>query len=612
MKRLVFALVFVIFCFVLLDSASAYELDLDKIVVSASKIEQTYRNVPANISIISSDEIESSNALEVSELLDMLPSVDMLEQGSLGSVKSVHTRGASNNQVLTLIDGRPVNTPRDGLTDFNQISLSNIERIEVMRGPAANMYGANAVGGVINIITKKGQDKMKTELTSKGGSFGTNSESFVNSYKIKNLDYLASYNYLNSQGHRDNAYYRDHNANAKVGYQIDNNNYISLSSGFHLANVGSPDRVSNPDLDDRTVSDKRFIDLTWDGKFLADQDILLKLYHNVDKLKFIEAFDPRDQDDHATKVYGADAQFSQLWFDIWRTTFGANYQIHKLNSSTSAKHDYNLKALYLESETAFLDDNLIIKFGGRWDDYSTFGDEFSPSVSAATWLFDTFKFHGMIAQSFRTPTFNDLYWPREDWGIWGGVEGNPTLTPEKAISYELGMGTYVFQSVKTDLTYFITKYNDLIEWTMDNSFWWRPDNVGKALTKGVELEAEWVLKDNLKLNFNYTFLDARNEDTDLRLTYRPKGLYKCKLAFSPNKKWDFGLYGRYKTKRYANVDNTIALAPYFVMDGDATFHFSQNLDILLRVTNIFNRRYQEQFDFSTPGFGLLGGIKLTF
>lgn len=613
MKRLILVWFIGFLCAFFISSVYAYELDLDKIVVTASKIEQVYHDVPVNISIISSDDIEDSNSIELTELLDMLPSVDIIEYGSVGSTRSVHTRGASSSQVLTLIDGRPVNTPRDGDTDFNQISLSNIERIEVMRGPAATMYGANAVGGVINIITKKGKEKMHTEVVNKWGSFRTRFASLANGYKIKDFNYLISYDYLDSEGHRDNAYYRSHNANTKFGYQINDDNYISLSNGFFRSNVGNPGRVSSQDLDDRSVTDKRFIDLTWDGKFLKDQNILLKLYHNNDKLKFIETFEPRVQDAHATKVYGTDAQFSQTWFDIWRTAFGANYQMHKLNSSNSAKHKYNAKAVYAESEADFMDNNLIIKLGTRWDDYSNFGDEISPSISFATWLLDAVKFHGMAAKSFRTPTFNDLYWPREDYGAdYGGVEGKSSLTPEKAISYELGIGGYFLKSIKTDLTYFITKYNDLIEWRMDSSSWWRPANVGKATVNGAELEVEWVLKDNLKVNFNYTFLNAKDDETDNHLAYRPKGLYKCKLAFSPSKKWDISLYGRYKTKRYADTDNSVGLSPFFVMDADFTYHLTENCDVLLRATNIFDRRYQEEFEYSTPGHALIGGVRVSF
>ncbi len=145
---------------------SNYALDLEKIVVTASKIEQIYKHSTQNISIITSKDLQSTAIDEITEVLDLLPSVDILEYGSSGSTRSVHTRGASSTQVLTLIDGRPVNTPRDGATDFNQIPLSNIERIEVLRGPASSIYGANAIGGVINIITKSGKEFLEVAASS--------------------------------------------------------------------------------------------------------------------------------------------------------------------------------------------------------------------------------------------------------------------------------------------------------------------------------------------------------------------------------------------------------------------------------------------------------------
>ena len=149
---------------------AGYSTDLERIVVTASKLEQMYKRSTQNISIITGKEVASMGAIEIPEILDLLPAVDILEYGSLGQTRSVHTRGASSSQVITLIDGRPINTARDGVADFNQIPLSNIERIEVLRGPASNIYGANAVGGVINVITKSGGKKPKTSHLTKFGT----------------------------------------------------------------------------------------------------------------------------------------------------------------------------------------------------------------------------------------------------------------------------------------------------------------------------------------------------------------------------------------------------------------------------------------------------------
>jgi len=593
------------------SDAERYEIDLDKIVVTPSKIEQGYKYSTQNTSIITKEDIEDSGVTEVTEILDLLPSVDILEYGSTGSSRSVHTRGASSSQVLTLIDGRPVNTPRDGVTDFNQIPLSNIERIEVLRGPASSIYGAGAIGGVINIITKSGKEKMYTEALNKFGSFTTKLSSFSHGYKIKDLDYFISYEYLASHGHRDNADYLSNNVNTKFGYQLNTDNRVSVSTGYYNSEAGTPGLLSNIDLDDRQDACKRFIDMTYNGKMFEGQDIVLKIYNNSDRLEFIETFDPLDKDSHQTKVYGMDAQVSQILFDVFRTAIGLDYKEHKLDSSTSNKHTYNLKALYLESELDFFDKGSM-KLGARWDDYSNFGDKISPSASFNFWLFDEMKLHGLVGKSFRAPTFNDLYWPSEDWGIWGGVEGNQRLGPEKAISYEVGVSGYFLERFKSDITFFESRIDDLIEWTADSSWWWRPNNVSSATIKGLELESEFVIEKHLKANLNYTYLEAENRNTNKWLIYRPRHLYKLRFTYSPLPKYELGLNSIYKTKRFANEDNTSVLSHYLVVNSNFTYKINNSIYVLLEAKNIFNENYQEERDYSMPGRAFYGGVKLTF
>lgn len=592
--------------------ASNYTLDLEKIVITASKIEQLYKHSTQNISIITSKDLESICLDEITQVLDLLPSVDILEYGSSGSTRSVHTRGASSTQVLTLIDGRPVNTPRDGATDFNQIPLSNIERIEVLRGPASSIYGAGAIGGVINIITKSGKEKMQTELFNKFGSFSTKHTYLTHGSKIKDFDYLLSYDYLTSHGHRDNSSYLSNNVNTKFGYQFNQDNRITVSGGYYNSEVGTPGLVSNQDLDDRQEAFKKYIDLTYTGKLFEGQNILLKLFHNFDRLEFIETFDPLNKNTHQTKMYGLDAQISQTFFNIFRTAIGMAFQENRLNSSSSAKHTYNLKGAYFESETDFLERGSL-KFGARWDDYSNFGDRISPSISSEFWLFDILKLHTLAAKSFRTPTFNDLYWPREDYGApWGGVEGNPNLGPEKAISYEAGLSGYLFNKFKADITLFKTKFKDLIEWSVDNNKWWRPQNVSSATIKGVEFETEFLLKEYLKANFNYTYLEAKDISTKKWLIYRPRHLYKLKFIYSPIFKFEVGLSMIYKTKRFTNADNTALLEHYFVPNLNFIYRINKNVQINFEINNLFDRIYHEEEGYSMPRRAFYGGIKFSF
>lgn len=583
-----------------------YQLDLEKIVVTASKIEQEYRLSTQNISIITKEDIESSGIDEITEVLELLPSVDIIEYGSVGSTRSVHTRGASNEQVLTLIDGRPVNTPRDGATDFNQISLSNIERIEVLRGPATSIYGANAVGGVINIITKSGKDNKLTTLLSKFGSFATKYNSLTHGNQIKDFDYFISYDYSASHGHRDNADYLSHNVDTKFNYKLSEDNNISVSSGYHNSEAGTPGEVTDQDLDDRQETFKKYIDITYNGKLFEKQDILLKFFHNYDRLEFIETFNPLDKDTHLTKVYGVDTQLSHTFFDIFRTAIGVNYQDHRLNSSVTAKPSYHLTGVYFESETDFFD-NGSLKFGLRRDEYSNFGDRLSPSASFNFWLFNTIKLHALAAKSFRAPTFNHLYWPTTSW-----AKGNPNIGPEKAISYEAGFSGYFFGKFKTDITFFKTNFEDLIEWTPDDSGVWSPENIGSATTQGVELETEFVIRQHLKANLNYAYIEAKNKETKKWLIYRPQHLYKLRLIYSPTPKYELGLSAIYKTKRFTDASNTDFLEHDYAMNLNFTYNISDYLQVLFEAKNIFDRQYQEERGYSMPGRAFYGGFKLSF
>jgi outer membrane receptor for ferrienterochelin and colicins len=590
---------------------AGYSTDLERIVVTASKLEQMYKRSTQNISIITGKEVASMGAIEIPEILDLLPAVDILEYGSLGQTRSVHTRGASSSQVITLIDGRPINTARDGVADFNQIPLSNIERIEVLRGPASNIYGANAVGGVINVITKSGGKKPKTSLLTKFGTFSTKSVALAHGSKFHALDYFLTYDYLATHGHRDNSDYLNHNINTKLGYDFNDTNRITVSSGFCHYRLGTPGQANFIDLDDRLDTYKKYLDLNYSGKFFQGQDILLKFYENVDRMEFWETFNPAVKDTHQTKLYAGEAQISQVFFEIFRTALGTTLQENRLNSSNSAKHSFNVKSFYFESETDFLKRGSL-KFGGRWDDYSNFGDRISPSISFHFWLFNTVKLHALAAKSFRAPTFNDLYWPREDWGIFGGVEGNSSLTSEKAISYESGVSTYLFGKFKTDVTLFKTKFDDLIEWTVDNSWWWRPQNLSSATIQGLEIESELIDKEHLKANLNYTYLESKDRATQKWLIYRPRHMYKLDIMCKPMRRLEVGMNAIYKTKRFTNAANTDILKHYALFNLSSSFKVNDTAQVLFEIKNVFDRVYQEQREYPLAGRSFYGGIKLEF
>ncbi len=590
---------------------SVYDMDLGKVVVTSSKLVQAFRNTSQNVTVINSKEINASGANEISEILNYLPSVDINGYGSAGAVRGIQIRGASSQQVVTMIDGREINTPRDGLSDFNRIPIANIERIEILRGPASAIYGANAVGGVINIITKSGSEKMFTELVSEYGAFATNHESLAHGYKIGGLDYFITYEYLNTQGHRENSAHHSNNAVVKVGYDLNDSNRINVSGGYYDSKTGTPGLITFENLQAKQLNSNKFADMTYTGKLAEGQDLYLKLFSSSDRLEYVRTFEPNDRDTHQIDIYGVDAQISQKFMDVFRTAVGASFQEQFLDSTNSGEHTTIAKGFYTEAEMDIFKKGAL-KFGARWDDYSTFGDMISPSASVYFWPTESLKVHALAGRSFRAPTFNDLYWPREDYGVWGGVEGNPNIGPEKAISYEAGFSTYFFKKVKTDITFFRNEYDDLIEWSMDNLLWWRPNNVSSATVNGVEAEMEYAFRDNLRSKLNYTYLDTENETNNKELIYRPQNLCKLILIYNPSDKWELSATGSYKGARFADTANDIKLKAYTLVNLHAGYNINDNAQVFMDVKNAFDRDYQDQLNYSVPGRAFYGGLKITF
>lgn len=584
--------------------------DLEKIVVTPSRYEQEYRDSTANITVVGAEEIAESGAVEISQVLDTLPSINIIDYGSYGSTKTVHVRGAGAQNSIVLINGRPVNTPRDGVADLNQIPLNNIERIEYLRGPSSSIYGANATGAVINIITKSGQEKMLTELNTEMGSFLTYAGDLAHGWKVGKFDYFVTADYIESNGFRENSDYMQHNYSLKLGLDPDKDNRVTFETGYASSEAGTPGRITDPDPDDRQEQRKDYFDLTWNGSCWEDSKVMLKLYQNLDRIEFIESLSPvHSKDTNQTNMFGADLQVSQVWFDIFRTSFGASGQDNKLNSSTSGKHSYNFKAGYIETELDLFKEALTLKAGARTDDYSNFGSRTSPSASFTWWFFDKVKAHGLIGRSFRAPTFNDLYWPKEDWGMWGGVEGNPNLKPEIAKSHEIGAGTYLFDKLEIDATYFYTRFRDMIAWTMDETYWWRPSNINTAVTKGVEAYMNYRVTKAVKLNMNYTRLSAIDEVTKKWLLYRPRHEYKGTVYYNDDK-FNCYLTARYLTKRYTVDNNSGFLKSYFVADGNISYKVTKFGEVYLTMYNIFDRDYQETEGYPMPGTSFMLGLKI--
>jgi len=192
------------------------------------------------------------------------------------------------------------------------------------------------------------------------------------------------------------------------------------------------------------------------------------------------------------------------------------------------------------------------------------------------------------------------------------VEGNQNLSPESAESYELGVTSTVFDFGAVNCNYFINKFDDLIIWNGDNADWWRPENVSKARTEGIEIDTAFFITDNAQLELNYTFLRAKNSETGNWLIYRPRHQFKTTLSLDAPKDFNVRLSGRLTSKRYTHPLNTTSFGDVFVADLDVSKELKDNLTWNLNIDNLFNEVYEEQENYPAPGTSVYTGLRAEF
>lgn len=585
------------------------DIELEKIVVTPSRIEESYNEVGRKVDIISSSELKNLNPKDISEILEDIGAININNYGSQGAQKTIQMRGSTASQVLVLIDGRPMNSPRSGDIDLSTISLDNIERIEVMRGPGSSIYGSSAMGGVINIITKgpprKGQ---KTEFMSSFGTFRTYQERMSHGARLKNFGYQMNTSYQTSEGHRDNSEFTAKDVSAKLTYEFNSQNKLSLSGEFYKDRLGTPGLITSPDLDDKQLDRKNYFDINWDVRPWEDRDINIstRAYQNYDRLEFIETPLPLDKTTHTTKSRAINLRYNQGLFKFYRFILGFDWTNNLNNSSNAAKHDYIVRAGYLENQLDLWED-LQVDFGARIDDYSNFGTKISPNLNLQYRLKDDTRLHFLIARSFRAPTFNDLYWPAT-----GFEEGNPNLQPEKGVTGELGIEKNFSKFFKVGLTYFRSKYDNLIKWQEDTDGIWRPKNIDSAIIQGVEQDLQIKLFNNLDIDIAYTYLRAKDDKTGKYLTYQPKHKANFFVKYKGLAGFILGLEGQFVDRRYHNATNTVYVKRYYVLGLRLSKKIKEKTNIFFNIDNLLNKKYQSVRDYPLAGFSVTSGLKLEF
>lgn len=540
---------------------------LDEIVVTAARTEEPAGEVNANVTILDEQEIEMSPARDLGELLAE-ENIGHIHKYP-GSQTSVGIRGlrssATGNdlagRVLLLFNGR-----RAGTGNFTKIMTENIERIEIIRGPASVQYGSAALGGVINVITKQGSGEPDFFVKGALGSFGYDEAAAGFSGKAKNFDFSGSvsrntmedYDTADDEDYENTGYTEKENSSLNLGYEFLPGNRIGLIySGYNADKVGSPNYLSQNDPNDYVNNSNESIDFIYDGKSRKGLfSWKARYFQGEDVYDYYSIPNPGSTDssfvsETETDYEGAQAQVSWNPGQYTMTTGldWVNYDIEQSNAPNKAEYDN--PSWFIMGKARYFEDRLILSGGLRYDDYEvevkegqggTEDDEnVSPSLGVSYFLLDNLKLRASYGQGFRMPTAAEL---AGDYSTGMGMyetiyKGNPDLDPEKNDSYEIGLDWYQ-QVFDASLTYFYTDWEDKIEERPGEeagSQTWK--NIGDATISGFEGSfafnvgnlMEWNWQIDPYINFTY-LTEYEDDETHDDLKYTSDLLFSYGLSVS--------------------------------------------------------------------------------
>lgn len=622
--------------------AEEKEIILETIVVTATRVETPIGEIASSVTVISSEEIVRKQKPTVLEVLRAIPGLNVVQTGGPGRTTSISIRGANSEHTLVLIDGVEVNDPITvGRSyDFAHLTVDNIERIEILRGPQSTLYGSDAIGGVINIITKKGEGKPKFFLSAEGGSFTTFRETAGLRGGNKWVHYSLGLSRTDSNGisaarKKNGNYERDDYENTslstRVGFTpVENLNidfllrYINAKSEldtwvFGVGVVDDPNYFQKSEqIFFKTQAELSLFDKTWNQKLgfaVNDHD---RYYKNPKDTQHPFDFERSNYNGGLMKL---DWQHHLKLHKTNLLTFGFEFEREEGKSkyysesiwgpdqSVFPKKTAHTKGYYVQDEVR-LWDRLFGTIGIRIDDHSRFGTETTYRIAPVYLIKETnTKIKGTFGTGFKAPSLYQLFAPPT---LWGPI-GNKHLKPEKSRGWDAGVEqSFLGDRVILGATFFRNDFKDLIQFESLNGY----VNVARAKTEGVEFTASGKPMEDLIIQVSYTHMDTENKRTDRDLLRRPKNKLNLDLNYAFLKKGNIHLGMTYVGKRDdmdpATFSRRVNLDGYTLVNLAASYELTKNFQIFGRVENLLDKEYEEVKGYGTPGISFFGGIKLSF
>jgi vitamin B12 transporter len=582
--------------------------DVPEILITPSRFKKKSKQNSRAVQVIDSEQIKRSNSRNVIDLLRRSVGMDVVQAGGLGRSSSAFIRGAESDHTLVLIDGIRVNDPNVGSFDLADLQLDSIEKIEIIRGASSAAYGSEAIGGVINIITKELTKEASGKVNLQGGSYGTHSESLNLSDGGDSLANSLSLSYLGSdgisaangsRGNSEKDQYENISLSTRSKLKTSEKTNISLNTrslssktdfdGFDFT-VGA--------IDDPNFYQKR--DLVTAGLFLESE--LAPTLNLKSEINFTnEKIEGKDTNDvfNNYNIRGenrfASLAISKEFDKNNLTSLGFDYLNRKAVNKTNFVQHRDTVSFWAEHTLTIFED-FTTNVGVRAERNNDFGSVFVYDVSPM-WRLDTLgsNLHSSIGTGYKAPSFNELYFPNF---------GNADLDPEKSRSYDLGIKKYLCESMWLDTTFFYNDFEDLI--TFDSTTFLAA-NIAEAKAKGVETQVGYEFSKMSGVNFNYVYTDTKDKSTGMSLARRARHKAGIQFYLSPIENLDlstsFTLANSRRESTREKMDN------YELVDLSMSYWLAQNRKLFLRADNLLDEDYEELPGYGVAGFSVYAGVE---
>jgi len=600
-------------------------------VIGATRVPTPEDQLGTSVTVITGDQIEQKQRRTLPEVLLDVPGLNVVQNGSPGGIASVFTRGANANQTKVLIDGVDVSDPSaaNGAVDFSQFLASDIDRVEVLRGPQSGIYGSDAIGGVINIITKAGKGPPKATAGVEGGSFGTFNQTAGISGSQARFTYnanIAHYRTTNTQvtpsdlvppgRPLNDDFYNNTTYATKLGANLTDNFDLGLVARYIDTDLRStsddflgPEAIrTNSDSHDLFTRGTAHLAL-FDGLF--DQTLGYG-YTNYRR----RIFDPND----AALAFGNDPDYfrgDRNKVDYLGTvramagqivSFGAEHERDTINDSSPATGAYSNNAGFAQLQSSF-GERFFNTASLRYDNNSQFGGKATYRIAPAILVPETdTTFRGSVGTGFKAPTLDQLFDSLPAFGFFA----NPNLVPETSFGWDAGVEQkFLDRRASVGATYFHNDIKNLIDF---NDTFTTLINIGHATTYGVESFVAYKPWDELSLRVDYTYTVARNDVTGSELTRRPKQKASLNATWQVTEHASLSgtlLYvGPWIDGNRAGTEVGLKASPYMLVNIAGSYDIGHGVTAFARIDNLTDRRYQNPIGFLHQGLGVVGGVRV--